>query len=215
MKKLFPILIMIAAVAAGAWLGSHTFSGKSSGDKQPVMRIISEHTQALQPPKPVAAFELRTHRDEPFNPASLKGKWSFMFFGYTHCPDICPTTMQVLADMDKRLADLEPGFHDDTQVVFVSVDPARDTVQQLANYVPYFNRTFIGVTGEPEQIKQLTQQLGIMHMQVKGNDGGDYLVDHSASILLFGPDARVHGIFSAPHDAGRIAQDYIKLRKLS
>lgn len=186
-----------------------------SGDGQPSIRPISQHAQALRPPKPVNAFELKTHRGEPFNLASLQGKWSFLFFGYTHCPDVCPTTMQTLADMDKRLARTEPGLHQAIQVVFVSVDPARDTVEQLANYVPYFNRSFIGVTGQPDQIQQLTRQLGIMYMQVKEKDGRGYLVDHSASILLFGPDARLHGIFSAPHNAEQLVQDYVKLRELS
>ena len=212
MKKLTPIFIMIAAVAGGLWLGVILNDGKSPA---PSMRMISQHAQALLPPKPVAAFQLTNHHNKPFVLDSLKNKWSLMFFGYTHCPDICPTTMQVLADLDKRLTQTAPDLHKNTQVVFVSVDPARDTVAQLAKYVPYFNRSFIGVTGDPKQIDLLTRQLGIMHMQVEKKDGGAYLVDHSASILLFGPDARVHGIFSAPHTPERLLQDYKKLRDAS
>ncbi len=212
MKKLFPILIMFAAVAGGLWLGT-IFQDRGNGveTSTPSMRSISQHAVALVPPKPVQPFKLIDHHNNPFTQESFKKKWTLMFFGYTHCPDICPTTMQILADVDKRLLKTESELHKDTRVVFISVDPKRDSAAQLAKYVPYFNSSFLGVTGEPEQIKQLTKQLGIMHMQVKQGEG--YLVDHSASILLFGPDAKLHGIFSAPHETERMLQDYIKLRR--
>jgi protein SCO1/2 len=214
MKKFFPILIMIAAVAGGLWLGT-IFQDRDTGTRNsaPSMRSISQHTMALDPPKTVQPFQLIDHHNKPFTLDSLKQKWTLMFFGYTHCPDVCPTTMQVLADVDERLAKNEADLHKDTRVVFVSVDPKRDNTEQLAKYVPYFNRSFLGVTGGPDQIDQLTRQLGIMHLQVKQGEG--YLVDHSASILLFGPDAKLHGIFSAPHATDRLLQDYIKLRRTS
>ena len=214
MKKFFPILIMFAAVAGGLWLGT-VFQDRDTGNENaaPSMRAISHNTMALVPPKPVQPFQLIDHHNNPFTLDSLKQKWTLMFFGYTHCPDVCPTTMQVLADVDKRLAKNEAELHKDTRVVFVSVDPKRDNTEQLAKYVPYFNRSFLGVTGSADQIEQLTKQLGIMYLQVKQGEG--YLVDHSASILLFGPDAKLHGIFSAPHTTDRLLQDYIKLRRAS
>ena len=165
------------------------------------------------PPRLVADFELVDQHGAPFGPERMRGRWSLLFFGYTHCPDVCPATMHVLDGAVKEihaLADPAP----DTQVVFVSVDPRRDTPQQLAQYVPYFNKDFLGVTGSTEAINRLTSQLGILHMRSGGDpEGGGYLVDHSASILLFDPQGRQYAVFGPPHDAPQIARDFLALAR--
>ncbi len=202
------ILIVIAVVlslTAGVWLGNQVLNRKPSLDE------IS--ATVLNPPKTISDFRLNSHRNEPFTLDSLKGKWSFLFFGYTHCPDICPTTLHTLAQMDRILAEY-PDAHANVQVVFVSVDPRRDTVQQLAKYVPYFNKAFVGVTGHEDEINRVTKQLGVLHVRVEQKQGQDYLVDHSASVLLFSPKGAMRALFGAPHEAQRLADDFKKIRKL-
>ena len=135
-----------------------------------------------------------------------------MFFGYTHCPDICPTTMTLLDSVVKDLAEQKEP---EPQVIFVTIDPDRDTQNQLADYVAYFNPAFAGLTGSEENISTFTKQLGILSMKVS-NQGStneaDYLMDHSSSILLLDPQARLVGIFSAPYNKTDIKQRYLSIR---
>lgn len=185
-----------------AALGAYLFFPQPA----PVPAPALKQATLLADAKPVAEFELLDHQGRPFTRQSLHGGWNLLFFGYTHCPDVCPTTLQTLAAAVKKLRDAAPQATL-PRVVFVSVDPGRDTVQQLAAYVTYFNPDFLGVTGEPERIERLAAQLGILFARV-GDDGSDnYLVDHSASVLLFDPDGDLRAIFSPPHDPGAMAAD--------
>jgi protein SCO1/2 len=190
-------VLAVAALAAGVWLGS-----------------VARHSEIpdiqgtfLDPPRPISDFQLVDHRGGSFSPASLRGKWSLMFFGYTHCPDICPTTLHTLAQMDGILRKEQPGVRQLTQVVFVSVDPERDSSERLAEYVPYFNPEFLGVTGDSDAIEGLARELGILHMRVERGEGKSYLVEHSAAILLFDPQGRQRALLSAPHQAVRLSED--------
>jgi protein SCO1/2 len=161
--------------------------------------------------KAVADFQLTDHNGKPFTRENLKGKWSFAFFGYTHCPDVCPTSLSMLAQVMRILG------KDDTldvlpQTVFFSVDPERDTPELLEKYLPYFHPDFIGVTGDPQHVLLLTRQLGIMYGKAPGDNADDYLVDHSASIILFDPDGNFLALFGIPHDPGLIAQEFIAIK---
>ena len=160
----------------------------------------------LTPAKPIQPFTLHDSNGQPFTLEQLTGHWSLLFFGYTHCPDVCPTTLQTLATMVKRLQANYPDT-DIPQVVFVSVDPARDDDQRLNKFVHYFNKQFVGVTGTPEQIENLTRQLGIIFAKVKGSTSGDYLVDHSAAIILIDPKGNFSALFGVPHNPEHIASD--------
>ena len=165
----------------------------------------------LPSPKPVADFNLINHKGEPFTLASLEGHWTFAFFGYTHCPDVCPTSLAMLARVMKKLRETRP---DDTlpQGLFVSVDPQRDTPEMLAKYVAYFYPDFIAATGDPAEILRLTRQLGILYIKSAGDKDNDYLIDHSAAVVLFDPDGRFHALFNVPHDADKIASDFLLIK---
>ena len=147
-------------------------------------------------PRDVGDFSLTDHRGLSFTRDDLTDRWTLIFFGFTHCPDICPTTMAELAQLKSQLADTESS---DARVVMVSVDPARDTPDRLAQYVPYFHPDFIGVTGEFADILSVAQRLNAPFRKVSEPDGG-YQMEHSANVMLMNPRGDYHGFFRAPLD---------------
>jgi protein SCO1/2 len=147
-------------------------------------------------PRDVGDFSLTDHRGQSFIRDDLKDRWTLIFFGFTHCPDICPTTMAELAELKSQLADTEAS---DARVVMLSVDPARDTPDRLAQYVPYFHPDFIGVTGEFADILSVAQRLNAPFRKVSEPDGG-YQMEHSANVMLMNPRGDYHGFFRAPLD---------------
>jgi len=151
-------------------------------------------------------FELIDHRRQQLTRAELQGQWSLMFFGYTHCPDICPVSLQTLSDMVKAIDDSDVSSA--LQVYFVSVDPERDSPEILADYVSYFNPDFAGATAELGKLTPLTRSLGIAHALRNKTEGNPvYDVDHSAAIVLINPRAEYAGLFGAPQDAQTMARD--------
>ena len=147
-------------------------------------------------PRDPGEFELLDHRGKPFSRAQLLGRWTLVFFGFTHCPDICPTTMVELADLKLQLVNTEAEA---TQVVMVSVDPARDTPERLSEYVPYFHPDFFGVTGDFAAILSFAQRLNAPFRKLS-EPNGDYQMEHSANVVLMNPRGDYHGFFRAPLD---------------
>jgi protein SCO1/2 len=195
-------VIAVSALMLGIWSGFREFGMPQDGSEAvPISATLIPNPRPLQP------FSLSRHSGEEFAQDTLLDNWTFIAFGYTHCPDICPTTLSVLS----QTADLvnEDTAQKGPQFVFVSVDPERDSLQRLATYVPYFNPDFIGATGPEADLQRLTGQLGILYRKVEDeNTALDYLVDHSASIVLIDPLGRLQAVFSPPHDAGKMAQDF-------
>lgn len=151
-------------------------------------------------------FELLDHNRRPLNRDSFSGKWNLIFFGYTHCPDICPASLQTMREMIGAIND--PDVADALQVYFVSVDPERDKPEILADYVTYFDPRFVGATAPLEKLTPLTRSLGIMHQTNKRSDDDKlYDVDHSAAIVLVNPQAEFAALFGAPHDPMAMARD--------
>ena len=151
-------------------------------------------------PRDPGEFELINHHGEPFTGGSLEGDWTLLFFGFTYCPDVCPTTMSFLAEVKENLVDTEA---ESTRVVMVSVDPARDTVEQLAQYVPYFHPEFLGVTGDFPDILSFARRFNAPFRKVTMEDG-DYQIDHSANVVLINPKGDFHGFFRAPLDLAKV-----------
>jgi protein SCO1/2 len=194
------VIIAVLATSAGIWAARALLQYRTASNDLDATRFPASRET---PP-----FELIDHNNAVFDNSALRQRWSFMFFGYTHCPDVCPTTLSVLNSVASRLQDLD----EDIRFIFVSIDPERDTPEQLARYVTYFNGDFIGVTGTPEGIEQLTRPLGILNMRVAAEDGSEaYLVDHTASVLLFDPDGRYHAVFSPPLSTDTMTDDFRKI----
>jgi len=155
----------------------------------------------LPKPRIIEPFELIDHDGKSFTLAQLENKWTLMFFGFTHCPDVCPATMSVLKKFDELMqGELE---EDDYQVVLLSVDPARDTPEVLKPYVEYFNPDFTGVTGEFLSLQKLATNLSASFYKVPGG-GENYQVDHSANIVLINPYGHYHGFYKPQLDPAKI-----------
>ena len=164
----------------------------------------------FETPRDPGDFALIDHNGDSFTATSLEGGWTLLFFGFTHCPDICPTTMSFLADLHAQLESTEAA---DTRVVMITVDPARDTPQALAEYVPYFHPDFVGVTGEFLDILSFAQTFNAPFRKVTAEDGS-YQVDHSANVVLVNPRGDYHGFFRAPLDLAKVKVTYRSARYL-
>lgn len=160
----------------------------------------------LDMPRQLKSFNLKTHKGTDFNQSNFKGKWSLVFFGFTHCPDICPTTLALL---NKLVTELNGDILDKTQVILVTADPARDNVKKMAEYVPFFNPDFIGLTGEFITIKRLANQLNVPFVKV--TQGDDYTIDHGGQVVLINPKGDYHGFFSTPLDLAKLKLTYQSL----
>jgi protein SCO1/2 len=162
----------------------------------------------LDTPRPLTPFQLTAHDQKPLDLNRLKGKWTLLFFGYTHCPDICPTTLTELAQMIKQL---EPAILKDTQFVFVSVDPQRDTPESLKMYVGYFDEHILGATGGVKALTALVRQLD-SKFELGTNPAGEPIVNHSSAMLLIDPQIRYYARLKAPHYAEELRAQFLALR---
>jgi protein SCO1 len=160
---------------------------------------------------PLPAFILHGPRGE-FGNAQLAGHWSFVFFGYTRCPDICPTALSLMKDVKAILAaNVAVAPPPTFQVVFVSVDPRRDTPQLLGEYMAAFDPTFIGISGTDAALSPLTKALGVYYQRNDAADPRNYTVDHSAAIYLVDPRGRLAAVFSPPQEASKMAANFRRI----
>lgn len=195
------VFAAVAVVAAALGAAAARWSTVATGP---------EHALLLESPRELPAFSLVDHHGRPFDSGSVAGHWTLVFFGFTHCPDVCPSTLFTLKQVSESLADLPEGER--PAVVMVSVDPGRDTPEKLASYVPYFDPGFIGVTGDMPQIMAVTQAMGVAFSYTPLAEGAEgYSVDHTASIFLLDPQGRLAAIFGTPHASERIAGDYRRI----
>ena len=178
MKKLLPVL-----VAACALTVSIAACDKLPGKQQQVAFQNTDVT-GLDYAK---GFALTDHTGKPRTLADFKGKVVVVFFGYTHCPDVCPTTMAEMATVMQKLGPLA----DQVQVLFITLDPERDTQQLLASYVPAFDKRFIGLRGTPEQTAKTAKEFKVFYAKVPGSDPNSYTIDHTAGSYVFDRDGRL------------------------
>ena len=165
----------------------------------------------LEKPRRFSEFEMVSHRGEAFGKKDLEGKWSLVFFGFTQCPDACPTALAAAAKMYREL---KPEEQQDLQVILVSLDPERDTSDVLAQYVPYFHPDFIGVSGDPYVTLKLATELNVAYTKVAtGEPGsGDYTIEHTGNLLLLNPFGDYHALFRPPFEEGSMRVAWRSIR---
>lgn len=198
-NTLLIIIVAVLAAAAGGVIGA-----KLLGPEAPPALAVGT---LLREPRPLPPFRMTRHDTEPFTREDFSGEWSLVFFGFTHCPDVCPNTLFLL---DRVLNQVEQQGLEPPNVVFVSVDTARDTPAGMAKYVKYFNPAFIGLTGDANNLQKLTEAMSVAY-EFRPDGEGDYTVIHSSAVLLVDPEARLHTIFTPPLKADAIAGDLVQL----
>jgi protein SCO1 len=190
-------MVAIVAIAAGMLLSRALLDG-------PGGPTLAKAT-LLEPARPLPPLSFVDEQGQPFGPERLRGHWSILFFGFTHCPDVCPTTLALLAQVEQQLTDLPTEQR--PQIILMSVDPERDTPEQLAKYVKTFSPTFTGVTGDQAAMHEFALKLGVP-VAITPLSGGGYTVDHSAAIFVIDPSGSLRALSSTPHNVPIIASDY-------
>lgn len=156
------------------------------------MRPPEFHGVLIQSPDEAADFTLMTSAGEPMSLSDFRDKQVMLYFGYTFCPDVCPTTLN---DLSRMMDVLGPKKAENVQVIMITVDPERDTVEQLATYLPYFDPAFLGMTGSLEEIQDIASKYGIFFERQEGDTQAGYLVDHTAVVTLVDDKGYVRMIF--------------------
>jgi len=191
-NKLLYVIVAIVALAAGL-LGFY----KSFYLAQPEHALYYQQARELKP------FQLTDHQGDAFTNEQVKGQWSWVFFGYTSCPDVCPTTLQELNFVYEELTAIA-----ENQVLLVSVDPQRDSQEKLSQYIAYFNREFKALRAGHDILFPFARNMGLMYAITDGDNHGhdtaEYLVDHSASIVLINPDGLISAIFKPEQEVGQV-----------
>lgn len=195
---LVAILLIALAAGLGLWAGQRWFARTATAPLQLA-------TMALYPqPRPLPAFSLDGGDGAPFDAAALRGRWSLVFLGFTHCPDVCPTTMAQLAQIEKLLADLPEAKR--PRIVLVSADPERDTAARTAEYARHFSPQAIGATADHARLEPFVRSLHMVYMK-SDLPGGTYTVDHTSYIAVLDPEVRHVAMIRPPLDAAAIAAD--------
>jgi len=211
---------LVAGIAAGVVMNSPTndasiengASAPMSADDAALAAVQDRLLNTLVLPtdfKSVPDFSLLDVNGDAIDQTVFDGQWSIVFFGFTHCPDVCPITLTVMKDV---VAQLDKSELETPQTLFVSVDPNRDTPEVLKNYMGYFDPRFIGITGDLNGVHQMSRSLGIVTAFTAREDNPkEYDVDHTASMLLIDPQRRLRAKFSAPHTSDAIVSDFTTL----
>jgi protein SCO1/2 len=194
-------VVFLCIVAVGGGIAALVFA-----PKPPAALAIGT---LLAPSRPLADFSLIDNHGRRFGTANLRGHWSLMFFGYTNCPDYCPTTLTTLAALEKQLRAAKSVAP--PQVIFVSVDAQRDTPAQLNSFVPAFDPDFIGLTAPSQPaIEALAKKWGVA-VAIKSAPNGDYIVDHSAAIFVIDPNGNLAAILTGPFTVDALQNDYRRI----
>ncbi|MBF0424386.1 MAG: SCO family protein [Magnetococcales bacterium] len=208
-KKTLAIVLVAMAVTLIAALVTLAHIARDRSDVVRVHHPADLVGVLLPEPKTLDDFELTDHQGGVFNLARLRGQWSILFFGYTHCPDVCPMAMGFLGEVFSRLGD-NPFGTTKIQGIFISVDPKRDTPELLKGYVAFFNPGFLGVTGKEAVLKGLTHQVGAYYATNQGGSADAYEITHSSAFFLIAPTGKLVGIISPNNTPPEMAAEKIK-----
>lgn len=196
------IIVFVLGIYGALKIAPNAANSQSSVSEQ----SLSERTTHLSwypQARALSDFSLSQQNGENFSTEDLLGHWTLVFVGYTYCPDICPAT---LSEMNRTYPTLKQ--HETTnplKIWFLSIDPKRDTLERLNEYINYFNPEFTATTGPHDQLFPLVRSMGMMYSMSDSTDNPNYLVDHSASIVVINPDAQVVGRFQPKHVPGQLA----------
>lgn len=208
------LIILVVALAAGLGLltAQKILSGPGATSGQPETRAISLFPQ----PRELPDFALQQSDGTQLLPGELHGHWTIVFIGFTFCPDVCPLTLTQLGQAQRQWEDIPDGVR--PRVLFVSVDPERDSPDRIGDYVSAFHRDTLGATADIPALEELTRSLSLVFMKVPAPDGvpeDQYSIDHSSAMAILDPQARMAGVLQGPLDPEAIAADLRMLTEAS
>jgi len=198
------LMVLIAALAAGLGMFAAQRYFGTAGSTPAVQAGELKSVQLITPPRELADYRLTLSDGKPATPASLRGAWTIVFLGFTHCPDVCPTTLAELAKAQKSWETMPAPIR--PRVLFVSVDAERDTPARTGEYAHFFRKDTLAASGDPAALANFAQVLGLVFMKVP-LDNGDYSMDHSATLVVLDPQGRQAGLIRPPLVWGDIASD--------
>lgn len=199
------IVLAIGALFTGLFVSQHIQAKKK-------IDVAQFNGTYLEHPRAINEFSLTGTDNKTFNNQALQGHWTLVFFGFSNCGYVCPTTMAELGKMYRLLQ--EQKVKELPQVVMISIDPQRDSLERLSDYVASFQPQFYGARGDEKDIKAMTQEMGIAYAKVINKDSTDsqnYDIQHSGAIMLFNPQGELNAFFTTPHRADLLAKDYMLL----
>ncbi|MGV8923139.1 MAG: SCO family protein [Thermomonas sp.] len=215
-KRTLPLLIIaVLAAAGGLWAAQGLFGPLTTGTTTAAPLPAVSSITLMSTPRVLPAFSLQQSDGTAITGDELRGHWTVVFIGFTHCPDICPTTLAELNGAQKQWAALPEATR--PRVLFVSADPERDTPKITGDYAHAFNADSLAATAPLPQLQAFTRSLSLVFMKVPGpsGDAADYSIDHSAALVVLDPQARMAGVITPPFDPKAIAADLIALTKAS
>lgn len=205
-------LLLLTAALAGVLIGRFFFTPAyftPASPPAPTQAIELAAGTALSPPRPLPEFRLLREDGTAVGRDDFRGRWTLVFFGFTHCPELCPATLAMLSGLRDAL-DAEVNADELPGIALVSADPERDTPQALASYLAGFGAGFRGYTGDPAAMREFATALGVPYRKIPMM-GDDYMVDHGVAILLINPQAEVAALFQPPHVSTQLQADYLRL----
>ena len=174
-------------------------NGPSLIEKEPIL----ETGKAYKKPLDIIEFELKDQGDQLYSKNDLKNQWTILFFGYTNCPDVCPTTIFKLGQIKQQISKELPNVN--LQILFITLDPERDSTERLREYLGFFNSSMIGLTGDISKIVELTSNLSVFFQRINKENGYDF--NHTASIFLMNPNAQLKASFSPASSIDMLNED--------
>ena len=174
--------------------------------------IKQTYIQDFTEPATFTPFQLQDLELNPVTSDYFKSQWDWVFMGYTHCPDVCPTTLAIISNALKIITTTEGDTHN-TRVTFMSVDPARDHPEVLRQYIHYFHPDFKGIAGPINTLQQMAADMNMTFYYGEPNSEGRYAVAHSSGIAIINPEGRVAALIKNPNDSERIAEIFMAWRK--
>ncbi|MFC1747347.1 SCO family protein [Pseudomonadota bacterium] len=200
-KRIIDISIVVFLIVAGL-----VFSLTFNNEPEPLKFDASKGVSVISPPIPLPKLSFTDQSGAPFNLEQLKGRWSMVFFGFTHCPDICPTTLTHLGNTAKNIPTTEANY------LFVTLDPKRDTPEILNKYVTYFNPDFKALVGDKTAIDKLTETVGVIYDFEGDTSGDEYIVNHYSAILVIDTEARLRAHILPPHSTTKLTDSFNRIR---
>lgn len=204
-KSILYIILAAFAAGFGLWAGQHWTNQRQSAPAA-ALQTVRLFPEARQ----ISDFALQGPEGKVVNKAMISGHWTLVFLGFTHCPDICPTTLGELSKAQKIWENTPAATR--PRVLFVSVDPERDTPKALAEYAAFFHQDTLTATAPEPALGDFVQSIAMVYAK-KPLENGDYTMDHSASIVVLNPQGNEVGIIRPPFAPEKIAADLLALSK--